>query len=136
MLKKIILGLVAFVALVFVIILYTTSGITEAAERFFTQVQQHHYTEAYRSLSADFRQVTSQEQMVAFLKATGLDDYQQASWGNRSIEGNHGKLEGSITTRSGGAIPIVIKLIKGAEERWQIYSIFKPNAGLKSATPQ
>jgi hypothetical protein len=129
--KKILLGFLGFIVIIVALIMFLTSGMTDSAEAFFTQVKSGQYDQAYRSLSADFKQSTTQEQLTAFMKQTGLDGYQGASWGNRSFEGKQGKIEGSIETAN-GAIPIVIKFIKTESGEWQIYSISKPQSGVQA----
>jgi hypothetical protein len=129
--KKILLGFLGFIVIVVVLAMFMTSGMTESAETFFAQIKAGQYDQAYQSLSADFKGSTTQEQLIAFMKQTGLDRYQSASWGNRSFEGKQGKLEGSITTPD-GSIPVVIKFTKTEKGGWQIYSIFKPESGLKT----
>ena len=129
--KKILLGILGFIVIVVALVMFMTSGITESAETFFTQVKAGKYDQAYQSLSADFKGSTTQEQLIAFMKQTGLDRYQSASWGNRSFDGKQGKLEGSITTPN-GSIPIVIEFTKTDKDEWEIYSIYKPKSGLKT----
>jgi hypothetical protein len=128
--KKVLGGLVVLIVVIVGLVFYATSGMTDAAESFFKQVQSKHYDKAYTMLSEDFRRSTTEEQMIAFLKQTGLDSYTGASWGNRSFEGKRGTLEGSITTASGGSVPLTINLIKAEDGSWQIYSMDKPGAGV------
>jgi hypothetical protein len=132
--KKILLGFLALIAALVVFVFYATSGMTDAAEGFFKEVQAHNYDKAYAMLSEDFRRSTSEQEMIAFLKQNGLDTFQSASWGNRSFEGKRGQLEGSITTASGGAVPLKISFVEAADGTWQIYSIVKPAAGTKVIT--
>ncbi|OQX73096.1 MAG: hypothetical protein B6D59_06625 [Campylobacteraceae bacterium 4484_4] len=126
--KKILGGFLIFIALLIALVFYATSGMTEVAEQFFTDIKSGQIDKAYASLSEDFKRSTTKEQLLAFLKQTGLDHYKSASWGERGFEGKRGTLEGSITTDSGGTIPVTINFIEG-EEGWKIYYIGKPGSG-------
>ncbi len=127
--KKIVLGIVVLIAGTTVLVLYLTAGMSETAENFFEEVKAHRYDKAYGMLSEDFRQSTSREELIRFLKQAGLDQYQSASWGNRSMEGRRGVLEGTVTTSSGTAVPLTIRFVKYGDGNWQIYEIEKPKAG-------
>jgi len=127
--KKILGGLLLLIVISITAVLWATSGMVESAESFFDAVKTGEYNKAYNQLSEDFKHATSKEQLILFLKKTGLDHYEKADWGNRSFEGNKGKLEGSILTRDGGAIPLTIEMVK-ANDRWQIYSLYKPAGGI------
>jgi len=129
--KKIGLGLLVLIVVVVGLVFYLTSGMTETAENFFKAVQSKQYDKAYSMFSKDFRQNTPKEKLIAFLKREGLDQYRDASWGNRSFEGKTGVLEGAITTTDGGTVPLTIKFVKGPEGKWQIYAISKPEAGIE-----
>jgi hypothetical protein len=127
--KKILGGLLLLIVISVTAVLWATSGMVESAESFFNAVKAGEYDKAYNQLSEDFKHATSKEQLILFLKKTGLDRYEKADWGNRSFEGNKGQLEGSIITRDGGAIPLTIEMVK-AGDRWQIYSLHKPASGI------
>lgn len=138
--KKILGGFVAFIIIVVSITMYATSGMTETADEFFIHVKTKHYNDAYNMLSEDFKQSTSEEKFKNFLIQNALVNYKESSWSSRSFENNMGKLEGTITTVTGGSIPLTINFIKD-DNGWKIYSIFKPATGLqtdsesKKATP-
>lgn len=134
--KKILIGFLVFVVAIVVLVFYATSGMTDSAENFLKEAGAKQYDKAYSMLSEDFKKATSKEEMIAFLKDAGLDSYKSASWGNRSFEGKRGELEGSITTASGGAVPLTIKFIKAADGNWQIYAISKPQAGTQIESSQ
>ena len=129
--KKILGGFIALIVIVVGLVFWATSGMTEVADNFFKEVKAKQYDKAYAMLSEDFKRATSEKQMIAFLEGSGLTEYKSSSWGNRSFEGEKGKLEGSITTESGGAVPLTINFVKAADGTWQIYSIAKPEAGTR-----
>ncbi len=137
--KKIVGGFILFIVLLFALVIYATSGMTEVAEAFFNDIKSGQIDKAYASLSEDFKHATTKEELMAFLKQTGLDHYKSASWGERSFEGKRGTLKGSITTDNGGTIPITINFIEG-DNGWKIYYIGKPGSGAtiekKESKPQ
>lgn len=63
------------------------------------------------------------------LKTSTIGDYESASWSSRSVSGNSGELEGSIKTRSGGVIPLKVKLVRESGE-WRVHALEKAPAGL------
>jgi len=128
--KKIVLGLVILIVVVLALVMVMTAGMTETAESFFKSVAAKQYDKAYSYLSEDFTRSISKEELIAYMKRTGLENYRDVSWGNRSIEGKRGEIEGTVETRSGGAIPVTVKCIKKSDGSWRIYAINKPASGI------
>jgi hypothetical protein len=128
--KKFLGGFVLFIVLLFMLVMYATSGITDTADKFFSAIGMKNYDRAYAMLSEDFKQNVSKEQFKAFMEKNGYTLYDSSNWGNRSVDGNHGELEGSIQTLNGSAIPVKLKLIKDANGNWKIYAINKPSSGI------
>lgn len=129
--KKVLLGVVGFIVAVVLLVMYATSGMTDTAESFFDSVADNNYNRAYSYLSDDFIKATSKKQLIAFMKGNGFDKYVSASWGNRSMEGKRGVIEGTIETKTNGAIPVKVKFVKLSDGSWRIYSIEKPQSGLQ-----
>ncbi len=129
--KKIIGSIVVFIIVVFSIVMYATSGMSDTANEFFIYVKSKHYDDAYNMLSEDFKKSTSKEIFENFLKNSALTDYKSVSWNERSIDGSTGTLSGTVHTESGDSIPITIKFIKTKDDKWKIYSITKPVSGIK-----
>jgi len=128
--KKILGGFVTIIVLIIGITMYATSGMTEAVNEFFIHVKTKHYNDAYDLLSDDFKQSTSKNEFKAFLIQNSLTEYKNASWDSRSFENNMGKLEGTVTTKSGDSIPLTIQFIKN-QDVWKIFSITKQMAGVQ-----
>jgi FlaG/FlaF family flagellin (archaellin) len=130
--KKILLAIgivVVFVAVIISVVFYATSDLPKTADAFFWQIAQGHTTEAYKSTAAEFQAGTSEQEFVRFLKTTSLTEYESASWSSRSIQNDRGTLEGTVTTKSGGKIPLKVELVK-EDGGWKIYSLRKPKGGL------
>ena len=127
--KKILGGFVLFIVFLFGLVMYGTSGMTEAANEFFIHVKTKHYSDAYDLLSDDFKKSVSQEKFKTFLIQNNLTEYKSSSWDNRSFENNMGKLEGIVTTKNGDSIPLSIEFLKN-KDVWKIFSISKQSAGI------
>jgi len=129
--KKILGGIVVFIALLIGLVLWATSGLTETASAFFDKVKAHDYKTAYYGyLSDDFKGNVPLDRFKAFIEANRMDRFKEIEWGNRERENGKGKLEGTLVMPDGSTIPIVVEMVKG-KESWKIYAISKPAAGLK-----
>lgn len=130
-LMKVLLGIVAFIVIAVIAVFYFTSNLTKVADEFFTAVKNKDMDKAYTYLSEDFRADTSKQDLQQFLEKNSLNNYKQASWSSRSISGGRGEISGSITTDSGGVVPLIIDFVKG-DDGWKIYTIQKPFAGVQN----
>lgn len=126
---KIILGIVAAIAIIVGIVFTMTAGMTNTAEEFFGEIKQRNYSNAYSFLAEDFRASTSESDFYAFLESSALLNFSETNWGARSISGGQGELQGSVVTDSGGVIPLTLGFVK-ENGSWKIYSLQKPRAGL------
>ena len=129
-LGMLVIGIIVIV-LLFKFVFTLTSGIVETADSFFKAVEQQDYSKAYGYLSEDFQYSISEDNFKSFLESSALVNYAGAEWDSRSISNGEGTLEGSVKTKSGGVIPIKLKLVKENDE-WKIYSIQKPDTGIVS----
>ncbi len=123
------IALVLVVAAIVVMVFYWTSPITEAADRFFVSIREGKAQAAYQSTTREFQAATSEQSFMDFLKTSTIGDYDGATWSSRSVSGNTGELEGSIRTRSGGVIPLKVKLVNESGE-WRVHALEKTPAGL------
>ncbi len=126
---KILAGIGLIVVFAIVAVMYMTAGMSDTADDFFYAVQAENYEEAHSFLSEDFKSNTSLNQLKGFLEKNSLNKFKEASWESRSVNGGRGELAGSITTSTGGVVPISIGFIK-AGDSWKIYSIKKPSSGI------
>ena len=132
----IILGVVFGVFLLLVVGLTTlifrfTSGMPDAAERFFAAVRSNNMTAAEAELSEGFKASTNSGTLRQFLESNSLTDVVDAEWNSRNISGSKGEMSGTVTTSDGGRIPLTMKFVE-ENEAWKIFSINKPKAGLHS----
>lgn len=129
-LVKILLGIVGIFVLAIVAIFFCTADMVTSANEFFTAIKNNDMNKAYTHLSEAFQASTSQFDLETYLKKNLIHKFKEASWESRSISGRRGKLIGSITTESGGVVPITLSFVKG-ENGWKIYSIQKPSPGIQ-----
>jgi len=109
---------------------YFTSPMVTTGDTFFKAVAARDFATARICLAQDFRAATSEEELRSFLERSALLDYSAAHWASRQISlGGTGHLEGDVTTRSHGTVPVSLGFIREGAD-WRIYSIKKPNAGL------
>ena len=105
-----------------------TAPITTAGEKFLNTLGTGATEAAYNMASASLRTGQSQEDFTRAVKAYGLNDYQSASWANRKITNDRGYLEGTATTKAGGAVPLTIEMINEGGT-WKVLSIKGPQTG-------
>ncbi len=122
-----VLGVGAIVGFVY-LILWATSGATDATDQFLALVAAGKYTEAYESTASTLQDQQDEETFTKAVQYYGLDDYASASWPSRSVNNNQAALEGTISTKSGGSIPVKVQLLKEGGE-WKVLSINVPSAG-------
>lgn len=123
---------IVLVGAIIAIVFYATSGITQTADDFFAAANDGDYEQAYSLTSQQLQGQTDVAGLEAYLADNGLNEVVDTSWASRSINNNRGELSGTLTTRSGGEIPVEIELISEGEE-WKIVFINVDNAGLQSS---
>lgn len=112
-----------------------TGVLADTADGFFMAMKAGKIEEARGYLAEDFRAVTSEADLRNFVERSALTRYASASWTSRSIQNSSGYLSGSITTDSGGNIPMEISLVR-EHGAWKILSMRKPEAGILSPDGQ
>jgi hypothetical protein len=128
---KIGLGIAAVVIVAIASVFFLTSGMEKTADAFFNAIKQKELAKARTCLSEDFIASSDETALKDFLSKGALLNFKKASWSNRQISGNRGQLDGSITTETGGVVPLKLTFVKEKGD-WKIYSIQKQAAGLHS----
>lgn len=128
---KILLGVVVVFVVAIAGVFYFTSGMVDTADAFFNSVKQKDIAKARSYLAEDFKASTDEKALTEFLSKGAILNFKESSWSNRQISGGRGELNGSITTDSGGVVPIKMIFVK-ENNAWKIYAIQKPTAGLQS----
>lgn len=127
-----IVSIVLFVGVIIGLVFYATSGITDTADEFFVAANEGNYDRAYSLTSQQLRRATNPDQLRAFIEDYGLDEVTDTSWGSRSINDERGELTGTLTTESGGSIPVEIDLVQ-ENGQWKIVYVNVDTAGLEAA---
>lgn len=130
---KVVLGIFGGVAVLLGFIFWLTGDVVEAGDNFFVEVQAENIDRAYDLLSEDFQATTSKTELQVFLKDNALTNVVETSWSSRSIENNRATLTGSVTTETGGVIPLTLKFVN-TKSGWKIYKIEKAAAGLSEGS--
>lgn len=131
---KIIAVFVLLILVAVAAVMLMTSGMSRVADKFLSASGSGDYEQAYSLLSEDFKQNVSRDQLKSYMEEIGFSAYDKASWTSRSVSGGRGELHGSITTVSGGVLPVSLDFVKG-DSGWKIFAIQKPAAGIKEETP-
>ena len=129
---KIVLGLVVLVVVLVAGVFYLTADLPKTANAFFNAISSGDFETAKTHLSEGFKKETSDQKLKDFLRTSTLQDYAEASWSSRSISGSQGELEGAITTKTGGVVPVKITLIK-EQGSWKILYISRTFAGINGS---
>lgn len=130
---KVTLGIFAGFAALIALIFWLTGDITKAGDDFFAAAKNDDMDAAYALLSEDFQAGTSKEELKSYLTANSLNNVEETSWSSRSISGNTGELDGTVTTVGGNEISLKLRLIN-SEGGWQINEIEKASAGFKGSS--
>lgn len=130
---KVVLGIFAGIAALLGLIFWLTGDITKAGDDFFVAIADGDTEQAYELLSPQFKSNASPEDFKSYLRKTGLVDVESVSWNSRSISGDVGDLEGSMTTKSGDRIPLEMKLVK-TEDGWKVFNLHMQSAGFATGS--
>lgn len=112
----------------------TEEGPTKIADGFLAAAREGDMPKAYSYLSEDFQKIASQADLAAFMERQGLTDFESASWTSPSIDGDQGVLNGTLSRKSGGAVPLTLELVKGGQG-WKINALEKPDTGGEAEAP-
>ena len=129
---KVLIGIAVVAVIAVAVVLFSTTGMVDTANAFFKAIRQQDMPVARGYLSQDFRASTSDAALKRFLSGNALLHIKEASWPSRQISGGRGELEGSLTTETGGVIPVKMVFVK-ENDAWKIYAIHKPAAGLQAS---
>lgn len=129
---KILAGLAALVVLALAAVFHFTAGMADAADGFFRATRDRDLATAQSYLSEGFRAATPEAALQEFLATSALDGYADATWSRREVSGGTGELEGTVTTASGGSIPVKLVMVKEGDA-WKIHGITKTPGGVQTA---
>jgi hypothetical protein len=92
------------------------------AERFLQLVARGRAEEAYAEMAPALSKRTTAGILTLEARRKGLTSYANASWDEIDVKGDEATLEGSVTTRSGNVIDVVMQLVR-LENRWRVSAV-------------
>lgn len=107
---------------------------TGAADAFLGKLGGGDIAGAYQSGATALQQQQTLEEFTAQAKALGLTEYQSAAWTGFNIVNDQGTVDGTMTTKTGGSVPIKVSLIKEGGT-WKVSGVTSPVAGVGAAQP-
>jgi len=131
---RIVIGVLVVIALLVALIFFFTRGLTRSADGFFQAVAQKDMARARSYLAEEFRRRVDERELEDFLASRSIAGFRSAQWSSRKVENGRGELSGSITTDTGGVVPVSLDLVK-EQGAWKIYAIRKSTAGLPQERP-
>jgi hypothetical protein len=105
-----------------------TRGAVEGADRFLSLLGQGKTGEAYAATADGFRNQQSEEQFTEAVRKLGLNDFGSSFWTTRNIVNDKATLEGTVSLKSGGSIPLTLQLFKEKGE-WKVLELSGPKGG-------
>jgi hypothetical protein len=121
--KKIILGAVAFLVIIIFIGFSATQGITDVANLQLKALRSDDLVKAYAYTSREFQSATSLDDFKQFIAGyPSLRNNKDASFTDRQVENNMGKLKGTLNSRDGSVTPVEYTLVKENGE-WKILNM-------------
>jgi hypothetical protein len=129
---KILLGFIVVILLIIGAAFYFTAGIAKVGEDFFDSVADNDISGAYEMLAQDFKDGTSQQQLLEYLQSNSMDQVDSVSWDSRNVNMGRGEMQGTLTTKAGSSIPISVSLVK-EDKQWKIYSLLRKQSGIQGS---
>jgi hypothetical protein len=99
-----------------------TQPVVDASEQFLALLGQGRIAQAYASAADGFRAQQDEASFTEAVKQLGLTDYSSVSWHNRQIGNQEGTAEGAVTTKSGGPMPVSIRLVQ-ERGKWAVVGV-------------
>jgi hypothetical protein len=107
-----IVSVVYIIAVIVALVFGMTSGVVKAGDEFLALLGSGKIPEAYQSTSPSLRAQQTQEVFEKTVKDLGLTDFASASWSSRGFTNDQGHVEGTVTTKTRGSIPLRMDLMK------------------------
>lgn len=123
---------VLFFAAIIGVVFWATGDIVETADDFFAAAAEGDYEKAHSLTYQRLQEQGSPEALEQFLTMNGLHEVTETSWSSRSIENSQGRVEGTVTTKSGGTIPLLVEFVSENDE-WKISFIEPQRVGMENS---
>lgn len=103
-----------------------TKGLPKVITEFFTLIAENKIDEAYQKTTEKFRDRTSKQQFIKFIKTHKLNQYKRSTMSIPTVkEGSH-FVDVKVITNIGREIPLEMAFIQQAKE-WKIQQLEKPS---------
>lgn len=107
----------------------TTKAPTDAAHQVLSQIGQGDADAVYNDLDESMRAAMTADDFKTMIQANpALAEFQDVTFWKRSVTNNRATLSGTVTTRSGGSVPITIELVRN-DGQWKVTSIVFRSTG-------
>ncbi|HEX4667204.1 MAG TPA: hypothetical protein VH207_11435 [Chthoniobacterales bacterium] len=120
---------VVLAAAILIFVFALTRGAVKSADDFLAQIGAGKIEAAYEETSATLRKQQTLASFGESVKELGLTDFASVFWSHREVKNDRAHLEGSVTTRSGGKVPLTMELVKEAGD-WKVIYLSAPRAGV------
>jgi hypothetical protein len=94
----------------------------QVAARFLSHIADGRGDAAYADAARDLRSRKTPDMLRLEFRTLGINSYGTSAWSEPHIAGREATLEGTVTTRAGQVIPLVITLVR-EEEQWRVLSV-------------
>lgn len=101
-----------------------TQPIVDAADGEFKLVASGKTHEAYEAMAPAFKARCTEENFKSLTHVYHIDAYQSASWSNRNINNDTGRLEGSVKSSDNIVSDVIVGLVKEGST-WKVASIWR-----------
>ncbi len=119
---------VLLAALVVAFVFWWTGDAVAAADGFLAHLSEGKFEAAYESAAEALRTQQSLEEFTRAVEAMGLMGCGSAVWTSREVQNDQANLEGSLSLKDGGTLPLSMKLVKESGE-WRVIAMTTPRAG-------
>ena len=105
----------------FAVVMHMTSGMVETADSFFQAVKRQDLAQARSLLAQETNQKLDDAALQKLMRADSLARYKESSFPNRQISGDRGEMSGTLTTTSGGVVPVRVVLVQEGRA-WKVFA--------------
>jgi hypothetical protein len=96
-------------------------------ERFLAHLTEGRGSEAFADAAAGLRRRRTADMLRLEMRRLGLESYGGSSWDDVNIADEEATLEGSVTTREGHVIALLVTLVR-EEDQWRVLSVGLPSS--------
>lgn len=117
--RNLVIGVIAFLVLVIGGSLLLTSGPADAVDRHLSLLAQGDLQTAYAEMSPGFKGQVTYAQFAELIQRYPILRKNTASWTSRSVSGNEGIVEGTLTAPDGGRAKVEYH-VSNADGTWRV----------------